>query len=114
MKRTKLECDIRKCPAYNMWKQAVLKRDVPTYPKIPKNINVHHIKKFRQILMESNVKTLDDALRCSELWDVDNGVCLTKGEHFIISILERYKKPPRGLMQYLKRWMDEKDGEIKQ
>ena len=33
---------------------------------------------------------------------MDNGVVLTKGEHYIISCLERHKKISKGLLEFLK------------
>jgi len=50
-----------------------------------KSKNVHHIIHFKDLLGNSNVKTLDDVYNYEPLWDVDNGISLClechKNEH---------------------------------
>lgn len=36
-------------------------------------LNVDHIKEFAKIILEYNIKTLEDALKCAELWNINNG-----------------------------------------
>jgi hypothetical protein len=42
---------------------------------------VHHIKPFAVILREHKITTLEDGLNCTELWDINNGVTLSKQIH---------------------------------
>lgn len=39
-------------------------------------LNAHHLKSFSLIYKENNIKTLQDALDCEELWDLNNGQTL--------------------------------------
>ncbi len=82
---------IRESEHYKQWRSDVLKLRVSTYPKVPKNIQVHHRKPFQTILTDNNITTLQEALQCTELWDVNNGYTLTSGEHYIISQMEHHK-----------------------
>lgn len=42
------------------------------------NLNVDHIISFIEILKVWKIKTLEDALNCPDLWDINNGrtLCL--------------------------------------
>lgn len=46
-----------------------------------KPLTVHHIKEFYKIILENNIKNMDDALRCEELWDIKNGILLCNPCH---------------------------------
>ena len=37
------------------------------------DLESHHIKSFSLIIEENNIKSLEDALMCSELWNINNG-----------------------------------------
>jgi len=41
----------------------------------------HHIKPFYKILEENNIKTLEEALMCEELWNINNGITLCRVCH---------------------------------
>lgn len=92
---------IRNSGKYVEWRNKVLERDVVTYPKIPKNVQVHHIKSLVSIIQENNVKTIEDALDCNALWDIDNGLALTAAEHLIITWMNRMKRPSPGFVQFV-------------
>lgn len=47
-------------------------------------LNCHHIKHFSEIICEWNIKTLEEALVCDELWDLNNGVTLCRDCHNLI------------------------------
>ena len=40
------------------------------------NIEAHHIKSFSSILQYYEITTLEEALECEELWNINNGVTL--------------------------------------
>ncbi len=42
---------------------------------------VHHIEPFNNIITQNNIKTFEDALTCSKLWQLDNGLSLCKKCH---------------------------------
>lgn len=92
---------IRNSKKYMEWKDYILMRDVKSYPKIPKNIQVHHLTSLGSIVHENRIKTIEDAARCPALWDTDNGVALTAAEHLIITWMNRMKKHSPGFISYI-------------
>lgn len=77
---TELDKAIRRLPEYDTWKYGVFERDNYTCKDCKKhggNLEGHHdLKTFAQIIQENNIKTIQDALNCKELWDIGNGVTL--------------------------------------
>lgn len=63
---------------YSKWRMNVFKRDNFICQKCGqkgKNIEAHHhLKSFADILKEYRVKTIKDAIKCNELWDINNGI----------------------------------------
>ena len=97
----KLRGQIRRSKKYLIWKKKVLRRD-----NLKLNSpNVHHKKSFKRILKENNIKSLEDAYKCNELWDLKNGITISKGEHRIISLLERMKNNTPGFLEILKGYV---------
>lgn len=45
------------------------------------NLDLHHIKPFSIIVSENNVITLDDAVACDELWNMNNCISLCRDCH---------------------------------
>ncbi len=88
----KLCLKIRQCDKYKAWRQAVIDRD----KEMLKNLQVHHKDPFRDIILRNNITSVTKAKRCKELWVVDNGITITKGEHRILSLIERYKYHTKG------------------
>jgi len=43
-----------------------------------KNLEVDHIKKLKFIISDNNIKTIDDAMQCKELWEAKNGRILCR------------------------------------
>lgn len=102
---------IRRSGKYMAWKDAVLRRDVITYPKIPKNLQVHHIKSLSRLVRENNIKTFEEAMACGALWDIKNGLVLTSAEHLIITWMNRMKRPSVGFVDYVEEFINQ-DHEI--
>jgi hypothetical protein len=44
-------------------------------------LEVHHAKTFKDICKENNVCTVEQALACKELWDLNNGICICYSCH---------------------------------
>jgi len=101
----KLCGQIRRSKKYKEWKEKIIKRD---NLKI-KTPNIHHKKPFNEILQENNIKTLPHALKCKELWNLDNGVTIKRGEHQILSLLERIKYFTPGFLYCLKEFLNKQD-----
>lgn len=69
---------------YRKWRMDIFERDNWTcqFCRIRGvYLEAHHIKKFSSIVRENNIKVLEQALNCDELWDIDNGVTLCKDCH---------------------------------
>ena len=87
--KTPLNKMIRESFEYREWIYKVFKRDNYTCQKCKRHggyLEAHHIKLFSSILKEYNIKTMEDARKCNELWDVNNGITYCenchKEEHF--------------------------------
>ena len=91
----KLCSQIRRSSKYKAWRQTILDRDKETL----KNLQVHHKDPFRDIILRNNILSVEDAENCEELWDVDNGITITKGEHRVLSLIERYKFHTKGFFK---------------
>ena len=74
---TSFNNSIRLMDLYKQWKDACFIRDDYTCRccgQIGGDLHVHHIKEFKELVM--NLKDLDQARSCSELWDITNGITL--------------------------------------
>jgi 5-methylcytosine-specific restriction endonuclease McrA len=82
---TKLKRRIRNSYKYAEWRSEGFERDRYQCLKGGKNhgskLHFDHIKPFAVILHENNIKTLQEAFQCAELWDVDNGRTLCEKCH---------------------------------
>lgn len=72
---------IRTCYKYRQWRSDVYTRDnfiCVTCNKRGYKLNADHIKSFSEIIREFDIKSLDEALDCEELWNINNGrtLCL--------------------------------------
>ena len=81
---TSLVHQIRNCFEYRKWRFDIFCRDNFTCRgcggEDSGNLNADHFpKSFAQILYENNIKTLNDAVNCEELWNISNGrtLCIT-------------------------------------
>jgi len=69
---------------YKSWRRAIFERDNYICMKcclVGGTLNPHHIKSFSEILEEYKIKTVQEALNCKELWNIDNGLTLCKRCH---------------------------------
>lgn len=81
---SKLSDRIRRTEKYKRWRKKVFERDNYTCQKCKVRsgnrktvyLEAHHKKEFSKILAEKEIKTLDDAYNCKELWDINNGKTL--------------------------------------
>lgn len=81
---TPLRLKIYRSAVFKNWRDNVYKRDSFTCQNcgsIGGKLNAHHIKSFSDIIIENNIKTLEDALKCKELGDISNGITLCKKCH---------------------------------
>ena len=98
----KLQSQIRRSEKYKKWKDKILRRDNLNL----KSPNIHHKKPFKKILIENDIKSLAEAEKCKELWDINNGITISRGEHRIVSLLERMKYNTLGFIQILKDYVE--------
>jgi 5-methylcytosine-specific restriction endonuclease McrA len=83
-KKSILTKQIKSNIKYRQWRSDVFTRDDFTCQECAKRgfeIHPHHIKSFSLILKENNIKTLEGALICEELWNINNGQTLCENCH---------------------------------
>ena len=76
---TSINYTIRNCYEYKIWRKNIFERDNYICQECnngSNKLNADHIKPFAVILMENNIQSLEDALKCKELWNLDNGQTL--------------------------------------
>jgi hypothetical protein len=84
---TRLQVLIRGNSKYRQWRSDVFERDNYTCYKCLERglkIHAHHVKTFSKIILENNIKTIEQALDCEELWNINNGITLCKNCHEIL------------------------------
>ncbi len=86
-----VDAHIRTTFQYRQWRSDVYTRDDYTCQlcgERGKIINAdHYPKTFKQIIVENDIKTIQDAFSCDELWNINNGRTLCKPCH-----IKRHKK----------------------
>lgn len=79
-----LRLSIKAIFEYRLWRSDVFTRDNYTC-QICNNrggkLVVHHIKHFKYIFRDYNLKTIEDAINCEELWNINNGQTLCQKCH---------------------------------
>lgn len=71
---------------YRDWKLHVYSKDrfcCTVCGIVPKYLHAHHLVPLNQVIKKNRIKTLDDAIACKEIWDVENGVSLCTKCHAI-------------------------------
>lgn len=70
---------------YKKWREMIFQRDDWICQKCGRRgglvLHPHHKRSFSSILEKNNIKTLEDALSCEELWDINNGIALCNDCH---------------------------------
>lgn len=82
---TPLNNQVRNCFRYRQWRSDIFTRDDFTCQECSVRggyLHAHHIKEFYRILKENNIKTLEEALNCAELWNINNGITFCKDCHY--------------------------------
>jgi hypothetical protein len=81
---TSLFLKIRHSFKSRQWRSDVFTRDDFTCQECGLRgvyLEAHHIKRFSKIIEEYQIKTLEQALNCEELWNINNGKTLCGGCH---------------------------------
>lgn len=76
---------IRKTYEYRQWRSDVFTRDDFTCQECGQRgcyLHSHHIKSFSSIMQFYEITTLEEALSCEELWNINNGITLCKRCHW--------------------------------
>lgn len=76
---TRITLQIRGCFEYRQWRSDIFTRDEFICQKCGVKggkLNAHHKKEFSKIIRENDIKTLEEALSCDELWNINNGITL--------------------------------------
>jgi len=76
--------NLRGCYKYRQWRDDVFTKNDFTCQKCGERgcyLEAHHIKSYSSILRFYEITTLEDALNCAELWDINNGITLCKKCH---------------------------------
>lgn len=82
---------IRNCLEYKEWRIQVFSRDNFTCQNCNKksegDLNAHHKHKFSDIIIENNIRSLNEALQCNYFWDINNGITLCEKCHEKIDVV---------------------------
>lgn len=82
--RSDLKRNIYNLLEYRNWRKAVYERDNYTCQSCFKRggrLDCHHIEALSHILNKNNIKTPEDAVLCTILWDLNNGLTLCRKCH---------------------------------
>lgn len=75
---------IRHTLEYRQWRSDVFTRDSFACQECNEKgvyLEAHHIKSFAQIIKENKIKTIEQAISCQELWNINNGITYCKDCH---------------------------------
>jgi len=93
---TTLTRQIRCSFEYRQWRSDVYTRDNFICQECGQwggKLHAHHIKLFASILQKYEITTLEEAIECEELWNINNGITLCKECHRKINHKEKIKWP---------------------
>jgi len=69
---------------YGIWRLSIFVRDSFICQDCKRKnlrLHAHHKKHFQTIIDEYNITTVEQAIACEELWDINNGITLCKRCH---------------------------------
>ena len=75
---------IRNSFKYRQWRSDVFTRDdfiCQECGQASGKLNAHHLKSFSSIIQKYEITTLEEALECAELWNINNGITYCKKCH---------------------------------
>jgi len=80
---TPLNKQIRECNKMKEWIKNILERDNYSdwFSGCGGRLEIHHIISFERIMKKYNIRTLEEAIICEDLWDTNNGVTMLKSSH---------------------------------
>ena len=87
--KTKISQQIKNLVEYKMWRMSIFKRDFFTCQHCgAKNrkgekymFDADHIYPFSKILDDYNITSIEEAISCEKLWDIENGRTLCRDCH---------------------------------
>lgn len=86
--KTALRDQIENLVEYKNWRKSVYERDdfiCQLCKKRGNTLNAHHKKTFKSIIKENNITTVNQALQCKKLWEINNGATLCEKCHKIFT-----------------------------
>lgn len=89
---------IRKLFEYRQWRCDVYTRDDFTCQECGERggqLIAHHIKSFIEIIEEYKIQTIQEAVNCLELWNINNGLTLCKKCHKELHKKYIYDRPSK-------------------
>lgn len=78
--RHTIDCNFK----YRQWRSDIFTRDDFTCQECGQRggmLHAHHIKSFSKIIQFYEITTLEEALECEELWNLNNGITLCRNCH---------------------------------
>jgi hypothetical protein len=86
---TSLNFKIRDSPDYKRWRDSVFQRDNYTCQTCGSHtgngsrvrLHAHHVKPLSLIVRDRDISNIKQAVECSEIWDINNGITLCKNCH---------------------------------
>jgi hypothetical protein len=96
---TRLSLSIRQMTENRKWMDATKARDKKCLIcGAIEELESHHIKEVAKIIEENNIKNREDARKCKELWDINNGITVCAKCHCKIHN-RKYNKKGNGRRQ---------------
>lgn len=83
-RKQKIYCTIRWLKKYSEWRTSVFSRDDYTCKTCMVRwlkLHAHHIKSLAQIIKDNKISTWIKAMKCDELWDLNNWITLCEDCH---------------------------------
>ncbi len=75
---------IRGLNKYRKWQNKIKERDAYNCVTCQdtKNLEAHHLVTLSELCHKYNIQSTDEAIRCIELWDLNNGITLCRKCHY--------------------------------